>query len=74
MVEGAMPADDAPRPGEEELADTVAAEEAEADAAQPAGGEPAAEEPLAEEGPVGDSEANEAANEPSEGPGERSAN
>jgi large subunit ribosomal protein L19 len=29
-VEGAMPADDAPRPGEEELADTVAAEEAEA--------------------------------------------
>ena len=29
-VEGAMPADDAPRAGEEELADTVAAEEAEA--------------------------------------------
>ena len=30
FVEGAMPADDAVRPGEEELADTVAAEEAEA--------------------------------------------
>jgi large subunit ribosomal protein L19 len=88
MVEGAMPADDAPRPGEEELADTVAADEAdtaqtarggpaaEAEAAQTAGGEPAAEEPPAEEGPVGDSEANgdEAANEPAEEAGERSAN
>jgi len=75
-VEGAMPADDAPRPGEEELADTVAAEEAEA--AQTAGGEPAAEadQVPAEEGPVGDSEAkgDEAAHEPAEEPGERSAN
>jgi large subunit ribosomal protein L19 len=45
VEEGAMPADDAPRPGEEELADQTAAEEAaaeeaegaeEAEAAQPA--------------------------------------
>jgi large subunit ribosomal protein L19 len=75
-IEGAMPADDAPRPGEEELADTVAAEEAET--AQTAGGEPAAEadQAPAEEGPVGDSEAegDEAAHEPAEEPGERSAN
>ena len=40
-VEGAMPADGACRPGEEELAEAVAAEEAEAaQAAQAAGGEP----------------------------------
>jgi large subunit ribosomal protein L19 len=75
-IEGAMPADDAPRPGEEELADTVAAEEAET--AQTAGGEPAAEadQAPAEEVPVGDSEAkgDEAAQEPAEEPGERSAN
>jgi large subunit ribosomal protein L19 len=75
-VEGAMPADDAPRPGEEELADTVAAEEA--DAAQTTGGEPAAEadQASAEEVPVSDSEAkgHEAAHEPAEEPGERSAN
>ena len=79
IVEGAMPEDDAPRPGEEELADTVAAEEAEeAEAAQTAGGEPAAEvdQAPAEEGPVGDSGArgDEAADEPVEEPGERSAN
>jgi large subunit ribosomal protein L19 len=82
MVEGAMPEDDAPRPGEEELADTVAAEAAEtaetAEAAQTAGGEPAAEgdQAPAEDGPVGDSEAtgDEAAHEPVEEPGERSAN
>jgi large subunit ribosomal protein L19 len=75
-IEGAMPADDAPRPGEEELADTVAAEDAET--AQASGGEPAAEadQAPAEEGPVGDSEAkgDEAAHEPAEEPGERSAN
>jgi large subunit ribosomal protein L19 len=75
-IEGAMPADDAPRPGEEELADTVAAEEAET--AQTSGGEPAAEadQAPAAEGPVGDSEAkgDEAAHEPAEEPGERSAN
>ena len=68
-VEGAMPADDAPRPGEEELAEVAAAEEAEAAAAEEAteGGAPAAEEapavdetpavdeaPAAEEGPAAD--------------------
>ena len=44
--EGAMPADDAPRPGEEELAEQAAAEEAAAEAAAAedgAGGEAAAE-------------------------------
>jgi large subunit ribosomal protein L19 len=75
-VEGAMPADDAPRPGEEELADTVAAEEAES--AQSAGGEPAAEADAApvEEGPVADSEAkgDEPAQAPAEEPGEQSSN
>jgi large subunit ribosomal protein L19 len=75
QIEGEMPADDAPRPGEEELADTVAEE---AEAAQTAGGEPAAEgeQAPAEEGPVVDSEAkgDEAAREPAEEPGERSAN
>jgi large subunit ribosomal protein L19 len=80
-VEGAMPADDAPRPGEEELADTVAAEEAEADAAESAdtaGGEPAAEADAApaEEDPVADSEArgDEPAQAPAEEPGEQSSN
>jgi large subunit ribosomal protein L19 len=76
QIEGAMPTDDAPRPGEEELADTVAAEEAEA--AQTADGEPAAEadQAHAEEVPVSDTEAkgDEAAHEPAEEPGERSAN
>jgi large subunit ribosomal protein L19 len=89
-IEGAMPADDAPRPGEEELADTVAAEQAEAaetaggepaaeaEAAQTAGGDPAAEagQAPAEEAPADYSEAkgDEAAREPAEEPGERSAN
>jgi large subunit ribosomal protein L19 len=79
-VEGAMPADDAPRPGEEELADTVAADEAAeaAESAQTAGGEPAAEGDAApaEEGPVADSEAkgDEPAQEPAEDPGEQSSN
>jgi large subunit ribosomal protein L19 len=79
-VEGAMPADDAPRPGEEELADTVAADEAAeaAESAQTAGGEPAAEGDAApaEEGPVADSEArgDEPAQEPAEEPGEQSSN
>jgi large subunit ribosomal protein L19 len=46
-VEGAMPADDAPRPGEEELAEVTAAEEA---AAAEAEGEAApAEEPVADQ-------------------------
>jgi large subunit ribosomal protein L19 len=77
QIEGAMPTDDAPRPGEEELADTVAAEEAEA--AQTADGEPAAEadQAHAEEVPVSDTDeakGDEAAHEPAEEPGERSAN
>jgi large subunit ribosomal protein L19 len=65
-VEGAMPADDAPRPGEEELADTVAAEEAQAaeagggdGAAATAGGDEAAE-------PAGGAEAAEADAAPAE--------
>jgi large subunit ribosomal protein L19 len=88
-VEGAMPADDAPRPGEEELAETVAADEAEAaaaagdeaaaaESAQTAGGEPAAEGDAApaEGGPVADSEAkgDEPAQVPAEEPGEQSSN
>jgi large subunit ribosomal protein L19 len=84
-VEGAMPADDAPRAGEEELADTVAAEEAEAaeaddgdGTAATAGGEPAAEADAApaEEGPVADSEAkgDEPAQAPAQEPGEQSSN
>jgi large subunit ribosomal protein L19 len=49
-VEGAMPVDDAPRPGEEELAEVAAAEEAAA--AEAAEGEAqAAEEPVAAEQP-----------------------
>jgi large subunit ribosomal protein L19 len=60
-VEGAMPPDDAPRPGEEELAEATA--EVEAD------------EPAAEEQPVADSEAkgDEPADEAAEEPGERPA-
>jgi large subunit ribosomal protein L19 len=58
---GAMPPDDAPRPGEEELAEATA--EVEAD------------EPAAEEQPVADSEAkgDEPADEAAEEPGERPA-
>ncbi len=67
--EGAMPADDAPRPGEEEHADQTAADEAATEAEAPAqggdaapegaGGEPAAEadQAPAEPEPVADSEA-----------------
>jgi large subunit ribosomal protein L19 len=79
--EGAMPADDAPRPGEEELAEQTAAEEAEAEeadggppAAEGAGGEPHAEadQAPAEPEPVADSEAkgDEPAQEPAEQPGD----
>ena len=53
---GAMPPDDAPRPGEEELADQAAAEDAEADAAEATQGDtgeaPAADETVAEEAPA----------------------
>jgi large subunit ribosomal protein L19 len=83
-VEGAMPPDDAPRPGEEELADATAeAEAAEAEGAAeaaPGDGEgdaaPAAaeEQPAAEEKPVADSEAKGEASqdEPAEEPGQQS--
>jgi large subunit ribosomal protein L19 len=56
VEEGAMPPDDAPRPGEEELGEQVAAE---SDAAETAGGEPAAEgdQAPAEDTPPADSEA-----------------
>jgi len=77
VEDGAMPPDDASRPGEEQLADeTAAAEEAAqaeggepaAERAQTAGGEPAAEadQAPAEPQPVSDSEAK--GDEPSEAP------
>jgi large subunit ribosomal protein L19 len=61
-VEGAMPPDDATRPGEEELAEVTAAEEeATAATAEAAGGEaPAAEAPAAEEAPAEEPPAEEA--------------
>jgi large subunit ribosomal protein L19 len=76
-VEGAMPADDAPRPGEEELADTVAAEGAEAVASEEAEAVAAEGAPQpAEAAPGADSEAkgDEPAHPPAEEPGEQSAN
>ena len=80
-VEGAMPEDDAARPGEEELAETVAAEEAEAaqaQADQADGGESVAEadEGAAEQGAVAESDAegDEPEHPPAEEPGERSSN
>jgi large subunit ribosomal protein L19 len=73
VEEGAMPPDDAPRPGEEELGEQAAAAE-EAEEAQTAGGEPAAEadQAPAEAEPVADSEAkgDEPAQEPAEEPGD----
>ena len=68
---GAMPADDAPRPGEEELAEQTAVEEAEAEEAQTADGEPAAEadQAPAEDAPPADSEA--AGDEPADAPAEQ---
>jgi len=83
---GAMPPDDAPRPGEEELGEQVAAAEeaapdaqaSDAEAAQTAGGEPAAEGDQAPAEPElpADSEAkgDEPAQEPAEQPGEDQAN
>jgi large subunit ribosomal protein L19 len=74
VEEGAMPQDDAPRPGEEELADQTAVEEQEAEAAETAGGEPAAEadQAPAEPEPVADSEAkgDEPAQEPADEAGD----
>jgi large subunit ribosomal protein L19 len=76
LEEGAMPPDDAPRPGEEELAEETAAEEAAAEeAAQADGGEPAAEageapaepdEAPAEPEPVAEAEGDEPAEESGE--------
>ena len=57
FVEGAMPADDAARPGEEELADTVAAEEAEAAANE--GSDPSADGGQGAEGNGGEAPAGE---------------
>jgi large subunit ribosomal protein L19 len=62
-VEGAMPPDDAPRPGEEELAEEVAVEEAAAEEAagdEVAEGAAPAEEPAAEEAPAEEAAAEEA--------------
>jgi len=74
VEEGAMPQDDAPRPGEEELADQTVADEEQAATAEGAGGEPAAEadQAPAEPQPVADSEAkgDEPAQEPAEQPGD----
>jgi large subunit ribosomal protein L19 len=67
-VEGAMPGDDAPRPGEEELAEVTAAEEeaaaAEAEAAAAEGEARAAEEPPADAAPAEDAAPEEAPDEP----------
>jgi large subunit ribosomal protein L19 len=74
FVEGAMPPDDAPRPGEDELAEVAAAEEAAAAAAEgeaaageevaadeaPPVAEPVADEPSAEAAPVEDAAPEEA--------------
>jgi large subunit ribosomal protein L19 len=77
-VEGAMPEDDAARPGEEELAETVAAEEAEAAEAQAGGNGSTAEadQGSAEQSAVAESDAagDEPAHPPAEEPGERSSN
>jgi len=69
---GAMPADDAPRPGEEELAEQVAVEQAEAEAAAEGGAEPApaGEAPAADAPEAGGGQ--EAAEAP-EAPGEPEA-
>jgi large subunit ribosomal protein L19 len=68
VEEGAMPTDDAPRPGEEELGEQAAAEEAAAEAEEPAaeGGEAPAEA----EAPADESaEAEQPADEPDEASG-----
>jgi large subunit ribosomal protein L19 len=60
-VEGAMPPDDAPRPGEEELAEETAVAEAEAAAAEGDGAEAAAPEAAAPEAAAPEAAAPEAA-------------
>jgi large subunit ribosomal protein L19 len=76
-VEGAMPPDDAPRPGEEELAEATAAEEAAAEAEAPAEGEAPAAEAAEGDAPAADEAAAEEppADEPAEeaGSGEPAA-
>ena len=65
VEEGAMPPDDAPRPGEEELAEETAAEEEQAEAAaeETAAEETAAEEPVAD---ASDAKGDEPAEQPSD--------
>jgi large subunit ribosomal protein L19 len=79
VEEGAMPPDDAPRPGEEELADeTAAAEDApQADGGEPAaegaqadGGEPAAEAQEAPAGPAPVADSGAQGDVPSGAPGD----
>jgi large subunit ribosomal protein L19 len=65
-VEGAMPPDDAPRPGEEELAEATAAEEAAAEAEAPAEGEAPAAEAAEGEAPAPDEAAADEAAPPEE--------
>jgi large subunit ribosomal protein L19 len=60
-IEGAMPPDDAPRPGEEALADATAEEEAEA--AEAAAASDGAQEPAAEDAPAEEAAPEEAAAE-----------
>src|SRR5688500_9596906 len=64
FVEGAMPPDDAPRPGEEELAEATAAEEAAAaESAEGAGEGEAAASDAASEEPAAEAPASDAASE-----------
>ena len=65
IEEGAMPPDDAPRPGEEELGEEAAAEEAAAEEAAPA--EPPAEEAQADESAEAVQPADEPGDEPDKG-------
>jgi large subunit ribosomal protein L19 len=65
-VEGAMPPDDAPRPGEEELAEETAVAEAEAAAAEGDGAEAAAPEAAAPEAAAPEAAAPESADAPAE--------
>jgi large subunit ribosomal protein L19 len=67
VEEGAMPPDDAPRPGEEELADETAAAE---DAPQADGGEPAAEGEEAPAGPAPVADSGAQGDVPSGAPGD----
>jgi large subunit ribosomal protein L19 len=81
-VEGAMPPDDAPRPGEEELAEAAAESEAAAEAAEASAGDgeappaeaaPAPEESASADEPASQAEGDESADEPVEEPGKQSS-